>query len=215
MKKFFISLSLVILLPSLLIAGSFFSLGFGSINQFQLDLFSPETQFASVIDVHNWATGGEVRAKVLGINLEGYLLIQQGEIIDVTETGMPVFQDDVAQRLFGMVGLGFSTEVASFTTLSLAAGALTGLDISQDFGVTFWMGERENVYGQQTAADFFSQVPLAYRARIDLNLGNFSLGFHYQVPSQGFTYANRADTYALIPDWQAGKIGASFITRLF
>ena len=205
-------ISLILFLPSLVFAVDLFSLSFGSINQFQKDLFAPETQLASVIDVHNWATGGEMRAKVLGLDLDGYLLIQQGEIIDVTDNGRPVFQDDIAQQLFGMFGLGITTRVASFTTLSISAGTLTGLDISQGFGVSFWMGDRENVFSRETWRDFLAQTKLAYRMRLDLNLGNFSLGLHYQVPSQGFSYAN-TEAEALKPLWSQGKIGASFITR--
>ena len=134
MKKTILLLSLVLLLlPAAVFSGEVFSLGVGSINQVQVDPFHPDTQIASLIDVHNWATGGEIRASLLNVNLEGYVLIQQGEIIDVTESGMPVFADDIAQRLFGMVALGFSTKVASCTTLSLAAGSLLGLDVRQNF----------------------------------------------------------------------------------
>jgi hypothetical protein len=213
-KKAFIIICLILVLPSLAVAGNLFSLGFGSINQFQNNLFAPETQLVSVIDVHNWATGGEIRARVLGINLDGHLLIQQGEIIDVTETGRPVFKDDIAQELFGMVGMGFSTEVASFTTLSFAAGTLLGLDINQGLGVSFWMGDRANVFCGETWKTFLAQTTLAYRMRLDLNLGNFTIGFHYQVPSNGFSYIN-AEAEALKPSWSQGKIGASFITAFF
>ena len=214
MKKFVYILSLIILLPSLAFAGNLLSFGFGSINQFQLDPFAPETPFASVVDVHNWATGGEFRLKVLGINLEGYTLIQQGEIIDVSDSGKPIFKDDISQRLFGMIGAGLSTEVAAFTTLSFAAGALTGLDITQGFGMNFWMGDESNTFSRDRWRDFLANIPLAYRMRLDLNLGNFSVGVHYQVPSQGFSYAN-PDWNAMTPDWRQGKFGASFITKFF
>lgn len=214
MKKLACIVGLIILLPSLVFAGNLFSLGFGSINQFQLDPFDPESNVATLVDVHNWATGGELRMRLLGINLEGYALIQQGEIIDVTEEGKPVFKDDVAQKIFGMVGLGFSTKVAELTTLSFAAGALTGFDINQGFEVDFWMGDRSNVFSTQDWRDFFSRVPLAYRVRLDIHLGNFSLGFHYQVPSSGFSYGN-PDYDLMVPDWRQGKIGASFITKFF
>ena len=214
MKRITTSLFLLILLPALVFAGSLFSLGFGSINQFQLDPFHSETQVASIVNVQNWATGGEVRARILGVNIDGYLLIQQGDIIAVTENGMPVFEDDIAQRLFGMIGLGFSTKVATFTTLSVAAGALSGFDVSQDFSVAFWMGERDNVLGRTSWKDFYTQIPLAYRLRLDLNLGNFSLGIHYQVPSQGYSIAFH-ESEALIPDWDQGKIGFSFMTGFF
>lgn len=214
MKKIISIVSLLLLLPTILLAGNLFSLGFGSISQFQLDAVATGLQNASVVDVHNWATGGELRAKVLGINLEGYLLIQQGEIVDVTENGKPVFANDIAQRLFGMVGVGFSTEVAAYTTLSLTAGSLVGMNISPGFDVQVWMGEENNVFSRESWNDFFSQVPLAYRMRLDINLAGFSFGVHYQVPSLGFSYAN-SDWAAMEPDWAHGKIGASFITSFF
>lgn len=214
MKKFVSILCLIILLPSLAFAGNLFSMGFGSINQFQLNPFAPETAIASIVDVHNWATGGEVRLKFLGINFEGYALIKQGEIIDVTESGKPVFKDDIAQRIFGMVGAGFSTEVAKFTTISFAAGALTGIHITQGFGVDFWIGDQSNIFSTDSCREFLAQVPLAYRMRMDLNLGSFTIGVHYQVPSQGFSYAN-PDWDAMTPNWQQGKFGASFITKFF
>ena len=212
MKRIATSFCLIILLPSLAFAGSLFSVGFGSINQFQLDPFNVETQVATIIDVHNWATGGEVRVRFLGVNIDAYMLVQQGDIIAVTENGMPVFEDDVSQRLFGMVGLGVSTKVASFTTLSFSAGTLTGLDVKQDFSVAFWMGDRNNVLSQTDWKDFYTQIPLAYRLRLDLNLGSFSLGFHYQVPSQGYSIAYH-EAEALIPAWDQGKIGFSLINR--
>jgi len=212
-KKTILLLSLVLLLlPAAVFSGEVFSLGVGSINQVQVDPFHPDTQIASLIDVHNWATGGEIRASLLNVNLEGYVLIQQGEIIDVTESGMPVFADDIAQRLFGMVALGFSTKVASCTTLSLAAGSLLGLDVRQNFTGLFWMGDQDNVYSAARWDEFYQNIVLAYRARLDLNLGNFSLGLHYQVPSQGYSVAYH-ETQALIPDWSQGKLGFSFITK--
>jgi hypothetical protein len=212
-RKTIILFSLVLLLlPTAVFSGELFSLGFGSINQVQVDPFHPDTQIASLIDVHNWATGGEIRASLLNVNLDGYLLIQQGQIIDVTESGMPVFADDIAQRLFGMVALGFSTEVASCTTLSLAAGSLIGLDVHQNFSAQFWMGDQDNIYSATGWDEFYQHVVLAYRARLDLNLGNFSLGVHYQVPSQGYSVAYY-ETEALIPDWNQGKFGFSFITK--
>ena len=214
MKHKLCLLILLLLIPSLAFAGNLISFGFGSVNQFQLDPFSPETPFASIVDVHNWATGGEARLRVLGVNFEGYALIQQGEIIDVTEEGKPVFKDDISQRIFGMIGAGFSTEVAEFTTLSLAAGALTGIDITKGFGVNLWMGDRNNVFSHATWRDFLANVPLAYRVRLDLNLGGFSIGIHYQVPSHDFSY-NNFTWDAMAPNWRQGKIGASFITKFF
>ncbi len=214
MKKIIGIVSLLLLLPTILLAGNLFSLGFGSINQFQLDAVATGLQNAALVDVHNWATGGELRAKVLGVNLEGYLLIQQGEIVDVTENGKPVFANDIAQRLFGMVGVGFSTEVAAFTTLSLAAGTLAGMNVSPGFDIQVWAGEENNIFSREEWKNFFSHVPLAYRMRLDFNLAGFSVGVHYQVPSHGFSYAN-SDWVAMEPDWEHGKIGASFITSFF
>jgi len=213
-KTIYIVSLLLLLLPTILLAGNVVSLGFGSISQFQLDAVATGLQNAALVDVHNWATGGELRAKILGVNLEGYLLIQQGEIVDVTENGKPIFADDIAQRLFGMVGVGFSTEVAAFTTLSLTAGTLAGMNVSPGFDIQVWAGEEDNVFSRDEWRDFFSKVPLAYRMRLDFNLAGFSVGVHYQVPSQGFSYAN-SDWAAMEPDWEHAKIGASFITSFF
>jgi hypothetical protein len=213
-KKAIYIVSLLLLLPAFLLAGNAFSLGFGSISQFQLDAVATGLQNAALVDVHNWATGGELRAKVFGVNLEGYLLIQQGEIVDVTENGKPVFANDIAQRLFGMLGVGFSTKVADFTTLSLTAGTLAGMNVSPGFDIHVWAGEEDNVFSREEWKNFFSHVPLAYRMRLDFNLAGFSVGVHYQVPSQGYSYAN-SDLAAMAPDWEHGKIGASFITSFF
>ena len=214
MKKFVCTIILIILLPPILMASDLFSLGFGSINQFQLPIATPGLQQASLIDVRNWATGGELRARVLGVNFDGYMLIQQGEIIDVNEYGKAIFKDDVAQQLFGMVGVGLSTKVASFTTLSLAAGTLLGLDISPGFDAKLWVGTRDNVFTREQFNDFLSSITIASRMRLDLNLGGFSVGLHYQAPSRGFSHAN-PEWSLLEPDWDAGKIGASFITTFF
>ena len=213
-KRILYIVSLLLLLPVILSAGNLVSLGFGSISQFQLDVKTPGLQNAEIVDVHNWATGGELRTKILGVNIDGYLLIQQGEIIDVTENGKPVFAYDFAQRLFGMVGIGFSTEVAAYTTLSFSAGSLAGMNISPGFDLKVWMGEEDNVFSRENWKEFFSQVPLAYRMRLDFNLAGFSVGIHYQIPSLGFSYAN-PDWVAMEPDWSHGKIGASFITSFF
>lgn len=214
MKKYVVLIMLLFLIPPIVMASGLFKLGFGSINQFQLPIPSPGIQQASLIDVRNWATGGELRARVLGINIDSYLLIQQGKIIDVTEQGKAVFEDDIAQRLFGMVGVGLSTKVAEFTTLSLAAGTLVGLDVSSGFDVRLWMGTTDNYFSRERSAEFFANTTVAYRMRFDFNLGGFSVGLHYQVPSLGFSYAN-PEAALLEPDWGQGKIGASFITTFF
>jgi len=213
-KKLVSFFSLILLLPSLSWASGLFSLGFGSINQFQIEPFNPGLHQAQVIDVHNWATGGELRSRILGIQLDGYMLIQQGKIIDVTEQGKPVFEDDVAQRLFGMVSVGFSTEVAAFTRLSIAAGPLLGFDVNPGFHINFWAGSEDNVHNQATLSEFFANITAAYRMRLDLNLGGFTVGVHYQVPSLGFSYAH-PELALLEPDWSKGKVGASFITSFF
>ena len=201
-------------IPVFVMAGTYFSLGFGSINQLQSNLVNPEPNLATVVDVTNWATGAELRAKVLGLQIDGYLLFQQGEIVDVTEQGRPLFADGISQRLFGMLGVGCSTEVATATTLSLMAGSLLGLNVSQNYNAIFWAGSEDNVCTRGNWGEFLSQIPLAYRMRFDINLSRFSFGIHYQVPSQGFSYAQNSWA-ALEPDWQQGRIGASFITTIF
>lgn len=214
MRKFIITLSLILFLPSLIFSSKLFSLGFGSISQFQMNLFSENVVEADVIDVHNWATGFEFRLKLLGINLDSHLLIQQGDIIEVNEQGKAIFADDIAQKLFGMVGLGFSTKAASLTTLSFGVGTLMGLNVDDKFNVDFWLGDEQNIYQKGNEIEFWENVSLAYRMRLDFNIGNFSLGVHYQVPSNNFSYAN-AELDALMPVWSKSKIGASFVTSFF
>jgi hypothetical protein len=196
-----------------LTAGRLFSVGFGSMSQLQIDLTDSNVQPASIIDVHNWATGFEVRTTVLGMNTEAYMLIQQGDIIDVTEGGMPVYADDVAQKLFGMVAVGFTTKSSPLTTLSFGAGTRLGMNVSPDFGVEFWAGDESNLYTQKSTEEFFSDMMIAYRIRLDLNIKKISFGLHYEVPSSGFTYS-QPETELLIPDWSQGKIGAAMIVSL-
>ncbi|MFA5513480.1 MAG: hypothetical protein WDA17_00995 [Sphaerochaetaceae bacterium] len=211
-KRILLSISLILLIPTLLFSSKLFYLGFGSISQFQYNLFTSDIQQAKVIDVHNWATGVEMRSKVLGINFDTHMLIQQGNIIAVTEQGKAVFENDIAQRLFGMVTVGFSSKAATFTTFSIGAGSAVGLNVTPNFNVEMWMGSPDNIYEKENTKQFWENVSLSYRLRIDLNIGSFSLGLHYQVPSDGFSYAN-CGISNLTPDWEKGKVGASFITR--
>jgi hypothetical protein len=214
LKKLLFVLSFILLIPSILFASNLFYFGIGSISQFQYNLFSSEMQEANVIDVRNWATGIEARSKILGINIDAYMLIQQGEIIDITETGKAVFEDNIAQKLRGMVGIGFSTKAAPITTLSFAVGTLVGLNVSPGFGVETWLGDESNVFQKGEEEKFWSNASLAYRLRVDFNIGSWSLGVHYQVPSSGFSYANH-NYERLKPIWDEGKVGASFVTSFF
>lgn len=213
-RKFIIIICLILLLPSLIFSSKLFSLGFGTISQFQMNLFSENVVEADVINVHNWATGFELRLKLLGMNIDSHLLIQQGDIIEVSEQGTAIFADDIAQKLSGMIGVGFSTNAAALTTLSFSAGTLVGLNADDKFNIDFWLGDEQNIYQNGNEVEFWENVSLAYRLRFDLNIGNFSLGLHYQVPSNGFSYAN-AEIDALMPVWSKSKIGASFVTTFF
>lgn len=215
MKKFLLlSLLIVLVSPALLSAEGGFSLGVGSISQFQRDPFSSDIQYATVIDVRNWISGWEVRLRLGELNIDAHVFSRQGEIVGVTETGHPVFADDVSQRIFGMASAGFSTEVAAFTTLSFGVGTSFGLDVGSHSELSYWMGERGNVYDDADPYTFLANITAEYRMRFDLNLGGCSIGVYYQVPSQGFSYANPRWP-ALKADWDRGRVGASFITILF
>ena len=213
-KRSFVTLILILFILSALISGPNFSLGFGSISQLQHNFIDGTLNAAGLVDVHNWATGAEARLKIFFVNLEGYFLMQQGEIIGVDEHGQAIFEDNIAQRLHGMAGLGFSTPAAVGTTASFAVGTLMGLNMSPGFGMKFWMGNEDNVFIAGRGDDFWRDVSLAYRARIDINLSRFSFGIHYQVPSNRFSI-NNLSWEALEPDWHQGRLGASFITRVF
>ncbi|MFA5467930.1 MAG: hypothetical protein WC224_02585 [Sphaerochaetaceae bacterium] len=213
-KRTCIGLIVVLLIPLSITARPLVSFGAGSVNQLQLDFIDEGLNATGVIDVHNWATGFEGRLRLFVLNLESYLLFQQGEIISVDESGMPIFKDDIAQRIFGMSGIGFSTRAAVATTLSFTVGTLMGFDITQGFGVKFWAGSPANIYSKENWEDFLQNISLAYRVRLDFNLSRFSFGIHYQIPSSGFSYGN-ISWEALEPDWHKGRLGASFITRIF
>ncbi len=215
LKRSFVTFILTLFILSALIAGPNFSFGFGSISQLQRNFIDGTLNAAALVDVHNWATGAEARLNIFFLNLESYLLMQQGEIVEVDEHGLPIFEDNIAQRLHGMVGIGFSTKAAVATTASFTVGTLMGLNMSPGFGLEFWMGSEDNVYQPEREAVFWRDVSLAYRARIDINFfSRFSFGIHYQVPSSRFSVNNLA-WEALVPDWNQGRLGASFITKVF
>ncbi len=215
LKRSFVTLILILFSLSALIGGPNFSFGFGSISQLQRNFIDGTLNVAALVDVHNWATGAEARLSIFFLNLESYLLMQQGEIVEVDEHGQPIFEDNISQRLHGMVGIGFSTQAAVATKASFTVGTLMGLNMSPGFGMEFWMGSEDNVYQAERGDDFWRDVSLAYRARIDINFfSRFSVGIHYEVPSSRFS-VNNLSWDALVPDWHQGRLGASFITRVF
>lgn len=186
-----------------------YSLGFGAVQEFQIGVGEPTIQTADLIDVNNWATGSELRFELLNlISLDGYVLIKQGTIVDVTENGNPVFANDIFQHFFGMVALSIKTEVASLTTLSIGAGTQYGLDLYSNDNPRLWVSSKDNIVGVSSFDEFKKNLSIAYRARLDFNFSRFSLGVFFLVPS----IAGENDSLA--PDWKKGKIGASFITRV-
>lgn len=213
MKRFVILLTVIVLFSPLLSASKLFSLGFGSITQFQEEFSVPGLQQATFIDVNNWATGVEARLKLLGINLDANMLIQQGEIVEITEEGRAVFADDIAQKLFGLIAIGFSSKSSPFTTFSLGVGPQWGANISKEFAFEFWVGSPDNIF-RGDWNQFLSDMSLSYRARIDLNIKKLSLGVFYQVPTNGFS-VNQCQLTNLSPLWSEGRVGASMIMGLF
>lgn len=200
---------ILLLLPLSLFARPY-SLGFGAIQEFQVELGSPQIQTVDIIDVHNWASGSELRLELYNtLSLDGYILLKQGEIIDVTEDGKPVFEYDISQRFFGMLGLSMKTKVAALTTLSLGAGALYGIDIYTNQSPRFWVSRKDNLVGITPLEQFVENISIAYRCRLDFNFSRFSLGVSLLVPS------TEGDDVSFAPDWKKSKIAASFITRVF
>jgi hypothetical protein len=200
---------ILLLLPLCLFAKPL-SLGVGPIQEFQTEFGSPKIQIVDVIDVNNWASGSEIRAELYNtLSLDGYMLLKQGDIIDVTEDGKPVFENDISQRFFGMLGLSLKTKVATLTTLSVGAGAMYGIDLYTHESPHFWVSNTENIVGVSTFENFINNLSLAYRARLDFNFSRFSLGVSIVVPSLD------TDEDSFLPDWKKGKIAASFITRVF
>ncbi len=198
-----------IILPLSLCAKPY-SLGVGGIQEFQVELGSPQIQVVDVVDVNNWASGSELRAELYNtLSLDAYILLKQGNIIDVTSDGKPVFEDNISQRFFGLLGLSLKTKVATLTTFSLGAGTLYGIDLYTDEPVRFWVSHKENIVGVTQFMQFFDNLSLAYRARLDFNFSRFSLGISLLVPSVV------GDEVSYAPDWKKSKLAASFITRLF
>ena len=200
---------LCLLLPTLLFSASAVSIGFGSVSEFQVDFGSSSIRIVDVVDVRNWATGWESRFQAYMFSFDAYLLVQQGEIIDVTAEGKPVFADDFSQILSGMMALSIGTEVAQNTRLSIGVGSLYGVNLHSDWTPEFWISSEDNIVGVTPSEDFFEALSIAYRARLDFNFYRFSVGLFVTVPSE----RGAIDTLSL--DWEKGKIGASFITNLF
>ena len=204
------ALIIILLILPLYVFARPYSLGFGGIQEFQLEFGSSSIQTVDVIDVSNWASGTEMRFEVYKtFSFDAYVLLKQGNITDVTDDGKPVFENDISQRFFGMFGLSLKTKVATLTTLSLGAGSLYGIDLYSDGVPHFWVSDKENLVGVTPLEDFTANLSIAYRARLDFNFSRFSLGVSFLVPSM-----TNSET-PFTPDWEKGKIAASFITRVF
>ncbi len=205
-----IALSFTIQLPG----GDLFSFGFGRVSLFQEDPFSPETIYADWIDANNYITGSEARLNLLGLEIDGFMFKTQGEITDVTEQGRPVYRDDISMRYFGGLIIGTSTEVASYTRLGLGVGTSLGVDVGLDRKLFFWVGDRENIYNSDTRLEFFQNIQLEYRMKMDIFIGHFVLGINYQVPSTQASFLDITKE-ALQPDWNQGRLGFTLLSRLF
>jgi len=202
----------ILILP--LQSQDFFNFGFGTITQFQEDPFSPETHYVKWVDLRNYYTGSEARLRIFGAELDGYVFHSQGNIIDINDQNRPVYENDISQRIFGMLTLGFSTEVASFTRLGLGIGSSLGVDVGPGGSWDFWMGDRQNIYTDLEKIEFFRKITMEYRIKLDLSLGSFIFSMHYQVPAQNFSYEN-ASWENMTPSWKNGRLGFSFISKFF
>jgi len=213
-RKTTIILAMILSFAIHLPAGDLFSFGFGRVTLFQEDPFSPETIYAHWVDARNYITGSEARLNLFGLEIDGYLFQAQGEITDVTDQGRPVYKDDISNRYFGGLMVGTSTEVASFTRLGLGVGTSLGVDVGLDRELFFWVGERQNIYCDESQLEFFQNIQLEYRMKMDLYLGHFILGVNYQVPSVGANIL-AITKEALQPDWNRGRLGFTLLSRLF
>ncbi len=185
-----------------------FSLHLGTIQEFQKPVGSEELREADIIDGRNWASGGEMRLSAAFLSLDTYMIMKQGEIIDVIEDGKAVFLNDIQQRYFGMAALSVSTKVAAFTTVSIGAGPAYGINLYPGWQPEVWLFHEGNVLNEASRSDPLRDFTLSYRARMDISFSRFSVGVSYSVSSFG-----PEDPY--VPDWAEGKIGFSFITTVF
>ena len=214
MRKSVVILAILLSFTIQLPGSDLFSFGFGRITLFQEDPFSPETVYAHWVDTHNYITGSEARLNLLGLELDGFMFQSQGEITDVTEQGRPVYRDDISMRYFGMLIMGISTEVASYTRLGLGVGTSLGVDVGLDRELFFWVGDRENIYTSDTQLEFYQNIQLEYRMKMDIFIGHFILGINYQVPSTKACFLDITKE-ALQPDWGRGRLGFTLLSRLF
>ena len=214
MRKTAVLLAIILSFTIQLPGGDLLSFGFGRITLFQEDPFSPETVYAHWVDTHNYITGSEARLNLFGLEIDGYIFQTQGEITEITDQGRPKYRDDISKRYFGMLMVGTSTEVASFTRLGLGVGTSLGVDVGLDRALFFWVGDRENIYAAETQLEFFQNIQLEYRMKMDIFIGHFILGINYQVPSTEASFLDITKE-ALQPDWNRGRLGFTLISRLF
>jgi hypothetical protein len=189
------------------------SFAYGTITQFQADPFSQDTCWATWVDVGNYQAGSEARLRLASLELDATVFLRQGDIIDVTPEGLPVFADDVANHLSGIIAAGFSTEVASYTRMGFLVGAFWGIDIKTPNSVVCWLGDGSNVSGPDPE-EWMRRAKIAYRWRMDLELGSWTIGIDYQVPSSDWTLAVPS-FQALQPLWNEGRLGFVLLSRLF
>jgi hypothetical protein len=213
-RKTFLMMTIVLSMTMRLPGGDLLGFGVGTITLFQKDPFSPGTVYATWVDIRNYITGSEARLNLFGLEIDGYVFQAQGDIIEITEQGRPVYRDDISQRYFGMVAVGASTEVASFTRLGLGLGTSLGVDVGLDRTLLFWAGDKGNIYTAETQIEFLQNIQLEYRMKMDLFLGHFILGINYQVPSIGASFLLLTKD-ALQPDWERGRLAFTFISRFF
>jgi len=204
----------ILLLIALPLAGDAMDFGVGPFIQFQADPFSPETRYATWIDTRNYLNGYEARVRLQKLELDGHLFLRQGNIKDVTEEGKPVYEDDIAQKLFGALAVGFSTEVASYTRLGFALAFPMGIDVATGYVPYFWMGRPHNIFSTEDRTTFMRNITFDYRFKFDLRIAHFIFSAMYQVPSADFSIA-RFNQAALAPQWSQGKLGFALVSMFW
>ncbi|MDD3671500.1 MAG: hypothetical protein PHR01_09505 [Sphaerochaetaceae bacterium] len=212
MNKRIVIASIVILLVMFSVFGDSFDLGIGPFTQFQENPFSPDVQYATWVDANNYLPGYEVRLRIRRIEIDTYLISRQGNIIDVTPEGKPIYEQEISRKISGTVSIGSSTEVAAFTRLGFAVGFPMGLDIhkgSQKY--SFWIGSDDNMYSKPNWVPFYQHISIHYRMKLDFRIAPYVLSVAYEVPSNDFSIVN-FNQKALLPRWEQGRISFAFIT---
>jgi hypothetical protein len=203
MKKTMLALLIVLLLvPTGLFAG-IFNLSLGVTAQYKNPLpLAEEIEegfFEGMAELDNWAFGGDIRMRLLFVELDVaalYSKLDNGHLIS------------------GLVTAGVSFDLFGFLRLGLGMGPRIGVSIDDD-GETTILGPDGGVIDENTEfGEAFMKALMTYRLTADFKLGSFLVGLNYTVDSDGFTFDN-LDVDKLVPNFKQGAVGVSFLYSFF